>query len=96
MNDFGYFKAVIENLEKVNETQSENIRKAARAIEAVKPDQMGMPAAEHVDDAVAADDLRYGVGGAVQAFPILGNRGKSARDVRQIFLMYHCFFRTRL
>lgn len=29
MNDFGYYKAIIENLEKVNETQSENIKKAA-------------------------------------------------------------------
>ena len=29
MNDFGYYKAIIENLEKVNATQSENIRKAA-------------------------------------------------------------------
>ena len=29
MNDFGYYKAVTENLEKVNETQSENIKKAA-------------------------------------------------------------------
>ena len=29
MNDFGYYKSIIENLEKVNATQSENIRKAA-------------------------------------------------------------------
>ena len=49
MNDFGYFKAVIENLEKVNETQSENIRKAA----------------ELMTDAIANDRLInvYGGGG---------------------------------
>ena len=29
MNDFGYYQAIIDNLEKVNSTQGENIRKAA-------------------------------------------------------------------
>lgn len=29
MNDFGYYKTIIANLDKVNETQSENIKKAA-------------------------------------------------------------------
>ena len=29
MNDFGYYKSIIENLEKVNATQGENIEKAA-------------------------------------------------------------------
>ena len=49
MNDFGYYKAIIENLEKVNATQSENIRKAA----------------ELMTDAIANDRLInvYGVGG---------------------------------
>ena len=28
MNDFGYFKSIVETMEKVNATQSENIRKA--------------------------------------------------------------------
>ena len=28
MNDFGYYKSIIENLEKVNATQEENIKKA--------------------------------------------------------------------
>ena len=49
MNDFGYYKAIIENLEKVNATQSENIRKAA----------------ELMTDAIANDRLInvYGGGG---------------------------------
>ena len=49
MNDFGYYKAIIENLEKVNATQSENIRKAA----------------ELMADAIANDRLInvYGGGG---------------------------------
>ena len=29
MNDFGYFESLMENFKKVNETQSENIKKAA-------------------------------------------------------------------
>ena len=29
INDFGYFNAILENLNKVNETQGENIKKAA-------------------------------------------------------------------
>ena len=29
MNDFGYYKSIIENLELVNQTQEENIKKAA-------------------------------------------------------------------
>ena len=32
INDFGYYKAIIENLEKINETQGENIRRAAERI----------------------------------------------------------------
>ena len=49
MNDFGYYKSIIENLEKVNATQSENIRKAA----------------ELMTDAIANDRLInvYGGGG---------------------------------
>ena len=27
MNDFGYYKSIIENLEQVNATQEENIKK---------------------------------------------------------------------
>lgn len=39
MRDFGYFKAVVENMEKVNETQGENIRAAAALMfEAIKND----------------------------------------------------------
>ena len=30
MNDFGYYKSIIENLEKVNATQGENIEKALK------------------------------------------------------------------
>ena len=29
MNDFGYYKNIVTNLEKVNNTQGENIEKAA-------------------------------------------------------------------
>ena len=29
MNDFGYFEALLRNFKKVNDTQSENIQKAA-------------------------------------------------------------------
>ena len=32
MNDFGYYKAILENLELVNQTQSENIQKAGARI----------------------------------------------------------------
>ena len=49
MNDFGYFEKLMENFKKVNETQSENIRKAA----------------ELMSDAIANDRLIsvYGGGG---------------------------------
>lgn len=30
MNDYGFYKSIIENLEKINETQSENIEKAGK------------------------------------------------------------------
>ena len=30
MNDFGYFESLMQNFKKVNETQSENIHKAAQ------------------------------------------------------------------
>ncbi|MBE7025241.1 MAG: SIS domain-containing protein [Ruminococcaceae bacterium] len=41
MRDFGYFKAVIENMEKVNETQGENIKAAAALMfEAIKNDRL--------------------------------------------------------
>jgi len=41
MNDFGYFKAVVENLEKINATQGENIRKAASLMcDAIKNDRL--------------------------------------------------------
>lgn len=41
MNDFGYFNAVLENLQKVNDTQDENIQKAARLMmEAIKNDRL--------------------------------------------------------
>ena len=39
--DFGYFKAVLENLEKINDTQSENIQKAAALMcQAIKEDRL--------------------------------------------------------
>jgi len=39
--DFGYFKAVLENLEKINATQSENIQKAAALMcQAIKEDRL--------------------------------------------------------
>lgn len=41
INDFGYYKAIIENLEKINETQGENIKKAADLMsEAIKNDRL--------------------------------------------------------
>lgn len=41
MNDLGYFKAVVENLEKINETQGENIHKAAELMcEAIQNDRL--------------------------------------------------------
>ena len=41
MNDFGYYKAIIENLEKVNATQSENIQKAASLMaDAIEKDRL--------------------------------------------------------
>ena len=41
INDFGYFKAVIENLEKINDTQGENIKKAADLMsEAIRNDRL--------------------------------------------------------
>ena len=66
MNDFGYYKSVIENLEKVNAKQEENIKKAASLMA----------------DAIADDRLIsvYGGGGHTtlpvgemffRAFPIL-------------------------
>ena len=41
MNDFGYYKSIIENLEKINETQGENIKKAADLMsDAIKNDRL--------------------------------------------------------
>ncbi|MBQ9086893.1 MAG: SIS domain-containing protein [Clostridia bacterium] len=41
LNDFGYYKAIIENLEKVNATQEENIKKAAELMcGAIKEDRL--------------------------------------------------------
>ena len=41
VNDFGYFKAVVENLEKINATQGENIQKAAALMcEAIANDRL--------------------------------------------------------
>ena len=41
INDFGYYKAIIENLEKINETQGENIKAAAALMcEAIKNDRL--------------------------------------------------------
>ena len=41
MQDFGYFKAVLENLEKINATQGENIQKAAALMcEAIRNDRL--------------------------------------------------------
>jgi len=47
MNDFGYYRSIIENLEKINATQSENIRKAG----------------ELMTDAIAEDRLIHVYGG---------------------------------
>ena len=41
MNDFGYYKSIIENLEKVNATQEENIKKAgALMADAIENDRL--------------------------------------------------------
>ena len=41
INDFGYYKTIIENLEKVNATQEENIRAAAELmVEAIQNDRL--------------------------------------------------------
>ncbi len=41
MNDYGYYQSIIDNLQKVNETQSENIRKAAELmVAAIKNDRL--------------------------------------------------------
>lgn len=41
LNDFGYYKAIIENLEKINDTQGENIKKAADLMsDAIKNDRL--------------------------------------------------------
>lgn len=41
MNDFGYFQSVLQNLEKVNDTQGENIKKAAALMtDAIKNDRL--------------------------------------------------------
>jgi len=41
MNDFGYYRSIIENMEKVNATQSENIEKAGKLMaEAIKNDRL--------------------------------------------------------
>ena len=41
MRDFGYYQALIENMEKVNLTQSENIKAAATLMfEAIKNDRL--------------------------------------------------------
>jgi len=41
INDFGYFNKVIENLQKINETQSENIQKAGKLMaDAVADDRL--------------------------------------------------------
>ena len=39
MNDFGYFENLLENFKKVNETQSENIKKAAELITRIYKDR---------------------------------------------------------
>lgn len=41
MNDFGYYKSIIENLELVNSTQSENIAKAGKLmVDAIEQDRL--------------------------------------------------------
>lgn len=41
MNDFGYYRSIIENLEKINATQSENIRKAGQLMtDAIENDRL--------------------------------------------------------
>ena len=41
MNDFGYYKSIIENLEKVNKTQEENIKAAASLMaDAIENDRL--------------------------------------------------------
>ena len=41
MNDFGYFESLMENFKKVNDTQSENIRKAASLMaDAIENDRL--------------------------------------------------------
>ncbi len=41
MNDFGYYKAIVENLEKVNATQEENIKAAAKLMaDAIEQDRL--------------------------------------------------------
>ena len=41
MNDFGYYKSIIENLEQVNATQEENIKKAASLMaDAIENDRL--------------------------------------------------------
>ena len=42
MNDFGYFENLLENFKKVNETQSENIRKAANGVLKALPNMQWM------------------------------------------------------
>ena len=41
MNDFGYFESLLDNFKKVNDTQSENIRKAASLMaDAIENDRL--------------------------------------------------------
>ena len=41
MNDFGYFEALLDNFKKVNETQGENIQKAASLMaDAIEKDRL--------------------------------------------------------
>ena len=41
MNDFGYFEALLRNFKKVNDTQSENIQKAAALmVDAIENDRV--------------------------------------------------------
>ena len=41
MNDFGYYRSIVENLEKINATQSENIRKAGSLMaDAIENDRL--------------------------------------------------------
>ncbi len=72
MNDFGYFKAVVENMEKVNATQGENIKKAAQLMcDAISNDRLISVYAGGGHTTLCMGEMFFRAGGLANINPVM-------------------------